>query len=83
MAKMSDNDSFEKVNYLLRLRKQIERKMIIELLEKFNGIKPIKQISEYHYVGFGSVYFADFILFHKYLHINYMTSLECKKEKKI
>jgi len=74
-----DVDSYEKVNYLLRLRKQIERKMIIEMMQKLS--KEIS-INEYHYLGFGSVYFADFILFHKYLHINNMTSLEKDRKKK-
>ena len=31
-------------------------------------------------MGFGSFYYADFILFHKYLNINKMTSLEYNKE---
>lgn len=79
---MSDDPgSYEKVNYLLRLRKQIERKMIIELLQR---LTKRLQIDTYHYIGFGSVYFADFILFHKYLHIDNMVSLEKdnKKEKR-
>jgi len=78
---MSDKQvsSYEKVNYLLRLRKQIERKIIIEMLQKLS--KEI-QVDKYHYIGFGSVYFADFILFHKYLHINDMTSLERDRKKR-
>jgi len=74
-----DIGSYEKVNYLLRLRKQIERKMIIELLQRMT--KRL-QIDTYQYIGFGSVYFADFILFHKYLHIDKMVSLEKDKKKK-
>jgi hypothetical protein len=65
--------SYKKVNYLLRLKKQIERKLIIETL---HTISNIIKISDYHYLGFGSVYFADFILFHKYLNIINMTSIE-------
>ena len=78
---MSDEDvgSYEKVNYLLRLRKQIERKMIIEMLQKIKKELPIE---DYSYIGLGSIYFADFILFHKYLHINDMTSLEKDRKKK-
>lgn len=75
-----DGGSFEKVNYLLRLKKQIERKMMIELIESFGGILPV---SSYRYVGFGSVYFADFIMYHKYLNIRKMTSLEREKKKKM
>jgi len=68
------------VNFLLRLKKQIERKMMIELLTKLKARLPI---TEYRYVGFGSVYYADFILFHKYLGITKMTSLEREEEKKM
>lgn len=69
--------SYEKANYLLRLKKQIERKLIIETL---HTISNIINISDYHYLGFGSVYFADFILFHKYLNIRTMTSIDNKEE---
>lgn len=67
--------SYEQVNYLLRLKKQIERKLIIETLQSLDRVIDIK---EYRYFGFGSVYFADFILFHKYLNINKMTSIDDK-----
>jgi len=72
--------SYEKVNYLLRLRKQIERKMIIEMLQKMDGKL---EINKYKYLGLGSIYFADFILFHKYLHIENLISLEKDKKKEI
>lgn len=75
-----DEGSFEKINYLLRLKKQIERKMMIDLIKKFSEALPI---SDYRYVGFGSPYFADFIMFHKYLNINKMTSLEYLQKKKM
>ncbi|MBI2101353.1 hypothetical protein HYT53_01970 [Candidatus Woesearchaeota archaeon] len=74
--------SYEKVNYLLRLKKQIERKLIIEALLHLSASIKI-EIDKYHYIGFGSVYFADFIMFHKYLNINKMTSIENKKDDKI
>lgn len=75
----TSSESYKKVNYLLRLRKQIERKMIIELLQKINTILPLHK---YYYIGFGSVYFADFILFHKYLNMKNLISLEKDKTKK-
>jgi len=65
------------VNYLLRLKKQIERKIIIETLQNLN---PLVGIKDYRYFGFGSVYFADFILFHKYLNIKKMISIDNKFE---
>lgn len=68
-------NSFENVNYNVRLKKQIERKIIVETLQKLNAIV---DIPNYHYLGFGSIYFSDFILFHKYLNINKMTSIDNK-----
>lgn len=73
--------SYEKVNYLLRLKKQIERKIIIETLSNLSAFTNL-EIQKSHYVGFGSIYFADFIMFHKYLNIDHMTSIENKKEHK-
>ena len=65
--------SSEKINYFLRLKKQIERKIFIET---FQLLHPKINISDYRYFGLGSIYFVDFILFHKYLHINKMISIE-------
>lgn len=66
--------SFEKFNYLLRPSKQVERKLFIEALHKLSteGFR----FPEYTYLGFGSVYYADFILFHKYLYIDKMICVE-------
>jgi len=69
--------SYKNVNYLLRLKKQIERKMIIDIL---NHIGSYIDIKKYHYFGLGSVYFADFIMFHKYLGIKKMTSVDDEKD---
>jgi hypothetical protein len=74
------NKSYLKVNYLLRLKKQIERKMIIETFQYLGNLISIK---DYLYFGFGSVYFADYILFHKYLHISKMISIDNKYEDEI
>jgi hypothetical protein len=66
--------SFTKFNYLLRPSKQVERKLIIEALHRLadGGFR----ISNYTYLGFGSIYYADFILFHKYLYIDDMICVE-------
>lgn len=72
---MSEEASYRKVNYLLRLRKQIERKIMIEILQSLNR-HPKINISEYCYFGLGSIYYADFILFHKFLKINNMISID-------
>jgi len=69
--------SFEKINYLLRPKKQIERKIIIEILQKIQI--PLKiDISKYNYIGMGSIYYYDYILFHKFLGISNMVSIDDK-----
>jgi hypothetical protein len=61
------------INYSLRVGKNIERKMIKDcLLRLFN----FSNTNTYQYIGFGSKYFTDFIVFHKYLHIDSMISIE-------
>jgi hypothetical protein len=66
--------SYEKFSYLARPSKQVERKLIIEALQRlrFGGFP----LQDYRYVGLGSVYYADFILFHKYLYIDDMVCAE-------
>jgi len=66
--------SFEKIDYLLRPSKQVERKLIIEALQKLS--KAGYYIHDYTYLGLGSIYYADFILFHKYLLIDRMICAE-------
>lgn len=65
--------SYEKINYLLRPNKSVERKMVCEML---SGLSLIKDLSVYQYIGFGSTYFADFSLFHRNLGISKMISME-------
>jgi len=75
MNKTKEQRSFETVNYLLRPKKQIERKIIIEILQELSDDI---DLSQYRYVGFGSIYYYDFILFHKYLRLNDLVSLDNK-----
>ena len=72
--------SFEKIHYMLRPRKQIERKIIIELLQEIQTKLGIA-LSDYRYIGLGSIYYYDFILFNKFLNITDMLSLDDKKCK--
>lgn len=65
--------SFEKINYNLRPNKCIERKMMSEALGRLSFIA---DLDTYRYIGFGSPYFADFILFHKNLGIKDLVSIE-------
>ena len=60
------SDSGRAINYSSRPAKGVERKLICELVDKFP--KP-NSINKYRYIGFGSFYFADFILFHNQLNI--------------
>jgi len=70
--------SFKTINYMFRPKKQIERKMLIEFLQSIQHKLNI-DISEYQYIGLGAIYYYDFILFHKYLNIRDMVSLDDKK----
>jgi hypothetical protein len=68
------SESYLKVQYELRPAKQVERRMIIDALKKLSMVG--FEIEDYIYVGFGSIYFVDFILFHKFLGIDHMLSVE-------
>lgn len=65
--------SFTRINYSVRPNKNIQRKLIAELC---NGLRPDFPISEYRYVGMGSMWFSDFVLMHKGLSIVDMISIE-------
>jgi putative O-methyltransferase len=66
--------SYLKVHYELRPAKQVERRMIVDGIQKL-GLAGFN-IDTYEYVGMGSIYFVDFILFHKWLGITTMVSAE-------
>ncbi len=67
-------DSFLRVPYDLRPKKQVERRMLIDAFQILasEGFA----IRDYQYTGMGSTYFVDFILFHKFLGIHDMVSVE-------
>lgn len=65
--------SYEKINYTVRPAKAIERKM---LGEAFHKLSAFARLETYRYIGFGSSYFSDFILYHKMLGIKNMISIE-------
>ncbi len=67
----------EMMNYMFRPAKNIERKMLCEALSR---LSVISDINNYQYVGFGSVYFVDFTLFHKQLGIQKLISIEGESE---
>ncbi|MDZ7661648.1 O-methyltransferase [Thiohalophilus sp.] len=65
--------SSEKVHFVLRTNKNIERKLIVECLRT---MQPHFDFSKYRYIGMGSFWFADFLLFHKSFSIVAMDSIE-------
>src|SRR6266581_5372051 len=65
--------SYRIVNFSLRPAKSVERKM---LAEAFRLLSRFGSINAYRYIGLGSNFFSDFILFHKSLGITNMTSIE-------
>ncbi|WP_193453084.1 O-methyltransferase [Pseudomonas nitroreducens] len=65
--------SFRKIDYSLRPAKYAERKMLVEVLRRLAAYQPVE---DYSYIGFGSVWFSDFTLFHRALGIRDMVSIE-------
>ena len=65
--------SFERIDYSLRPAKHAERRMLCDV---FRRLKPFGPVEDYVYVGFGSVWFSDFSLFHRSLGIKEMVSIE-------
>jgi len=72
-AMSSNRPSFEKVDYTVRPAKNIERKMMGEMLGRLRVFRPV---GDYLYVGLGSTFFSDFVLFHKMFGIREMISIE-------
>ncbi len=68
--------SYTKIDYRLRIAKSVERRLMCTLFQQLGVFYPIQ---EYQYIGFGSVSFLDFSLFHKQLGINKMISIEKEK----
>ncbi len=65
--------SFDFVNYSIRPSKTIQRYIV------FEGIRQLQQnldLENLAYIGFGSIWFTDFVSAHKILHIDDMVSIE-------
>jgi len=65
--------SYRHIHYALRPAKNVERKLIVETMQRLSRIVDVPRM---RYVGMGSVYFADFSLFHRRLGISEMHSIE-------
>jgi hypothetical protein len=65
--------SFERIDYQLRYNKHIERRLIFDLLHR---ARRIVGFESHGYLGFGSMWFADFRLAHRVLEVGRMISME-------
>lgn len=65
--------SYRKIDYRIRPAKNIERKM---LLESFWRLSEFGRLDSYCYIGFGSLYFNDFIMMHKAFGLKSLVSIE-------
>lgn len=68
--------SFRRIDYSLRPAKHAERRMLCDV---FRRLKPFGRVEDYVYVGFGSIWFADFALVHRSLGVKDMISIEQEK----
>lgn len=68
--------SFDSVNYSLRPSKSVQRGLV------FEGLRSISNavgLDDAVYVGFGSIWFTDFVMAHKVLNIDDMVSIEANE----
>lgn len=70
--------SFEAINYMLRPNKNVERKLIVATLKQ---LQSQFDIPNYRYVGFGSMWFPDFVLMHRVLNICDLVTIENQKSR--
>lgn len=70
---MPDEPSYLKVNYAIRPAKNIERKMMSEMLSRLSVFRRVKS---YRYIGMGSTFYSDFSLFHRNLGMAPMFSIQ-------
>jgi len=65
--------SFDSINYSLRPSKSIQRQLV------FDGVRMLQvhlDLEALVYIGFGSIWFSDFVMAHKILAVNSMVSIE-------
>ena len=71
--------SYRIIDYSLRPAKFAERKMLGEI---FSRLKVFASLESYRYIGFGSIWFSDCILFHKALGVEDVISIEKEQAHK-
>ena len=69
--------SYRLINYSLRPAKFAERKMLAEALAR---LRVFGSLRTYRYVGFGSIWYADCVLFHRTLGIEQLISIEREQD---
>jgi hypothetical protein len=65
--------SFDAVNYSLRPSKTIQRQIVFDSVRSLQASLDLERLV---YVGFGSIWFTDFVMAHKLLGVDDMVSLE-------
>lgn len=65
--------SFDAVNYSLRPSKSIQRQLVFEGVGMLQSDLDLERLV---YIGFGSIWFTDFVMAHKLLGVNDMVSIE-------
>ena len=70
---MKNNMTGDKIDYSLRVQKNVERKIFIDIIRSLNFFRPVE---EYRYIGFGSCYYKDFLLLHEKYNITTGISIE-------
>lgn len=63
-----------KVPYEIRSAKQVERHMMMDVFERLS--RASFPIGDYQYTGFGALTFVDFIMFHRFLGLKKLVSVE-------
>ena len=67
------SNSGKRIDYSLRLQKNIERKIFGDIVRSLSYFGPV---DDYRYIGFGSYYYQDFMMFHKDFNIHKGVSIE-------
>lgn len=65
--------SYKRINFNIRPAKSVERKLFVDAAGYLKSIAPG---SDFRYIGLGSPFFGDFVLFHRRLGIQNMTNIE-------
>lgn len=68
--------SFDSVNYSLRPSKSVQRGLVFEGLRAVSNSVDLRNAV---YIGFGSIWFTDFVMAHKVLNIDDMVSIEANE----